>query len=130
MLNQRFTKIAITPWGIYAIHELPKGDIRMIPLGFNLREKSLPEEGQPPIHTKVDIDAITAMVPPAEFWEGGQAQEVLTQNKREILRAFGVKFFAYPDRLEIKGYLPDQVIMLTDAQYNGGLDTQSGYISG
>jgi len=130
MLNQRFLSTAITPWGIYAIGKFKNGDTKIIPLGFNLREKLLPEEGKPPIRTKVGMDAITAMVPPAEFWEEGQAQEVLTQNKREMLRAFGIKFFVYPDRIEIKGYIPNQVIKRVNTQSNGGRDTQSGYLSG
>jgi len=127
MLTERFTKTFVTSSGIYAVYEPPEGNISIVPLGYNLREKVKLEEneGQSTISTKADVDAILAIVPPIEFFETGYLRETLAQNKREILRAFGVKVYAYPDRVEVKGFIPEQTIRLPSAKSNGGRDTQS-----
>jgi site-specific DNA recombinase len=127
MLELHFTKTFVTSSGIYAVNESREGSISIVPLGFNLREKVVPEEGQLPIRTKEGVEAILATVPPMEFFELGHPEEVLTQNKRDILRAFGVKVYGFPDRVEIKGFIPEQIIQLTREQSNGGQDTQSDY---
>ncbi|MFC1872031.1 hypothetical protein ACFLYF_06525 [Chloroflexota bacterium] len=51
-------------------------------------------------------------VPPG-FWECGdhdKQSEIIKKNMRAILQLFGIKVLVYPDRVEIKGTIPSQVL--------------------
>ena len=51
-------------------------------------------------------------VPPG-FWECGDHEEqsmIIKKNVRAILQLFGIKVLVYPDRVEIKGTIPSQVL--------------------
>jgi len=51
-------------------------------------------------------------VPPG-FWECGNQEkqaEIIKKNMRAILQLFGIKVIVYPDRVEIKGTIPSQVL--------------------
>ena len=51
-------------------------------------------------------------VPPG-FWECGDHEEqsmIIKKNARAILQLFGIRVLVYPDRVEIKGTIPSQVL--------------------
>ena len=51
-------------------------------------------------------------VPPG-FWECGdhdKQAEMIKKNMRAILQLFGIRVLVYPDRVEIKGTIPSQVL--------------------
>ena len=50
---------------------------------------------------------------PPGFWECGdhdKQAEMIKKNMRAILQLFGIKVLVYPDRVEIKGTIPSQVL--------------------
>ncbi|MFC1928630.1 hypothetical protein ACFLXX_03485 [Chloroflexota bacterium] len=50
---------------------------------------------------------------PLGFWECGdhtKQDEIIKKNMRSILQLFGIKVLVYPDRVEIKGAIPQQVL--------------------
>jgi len=53
---------------------------------------------------------------PPEFWECNDRQEQeekLKRNLRAILQLFNIKVFVFPERAEIKGAIPTQVLELS-----------------
>jgi len=50
---------------------------------------------------------------PSGFWECGDHEKqsrIIKKNMRAILQLFGIKVLVYPDRVEIKGTIPPQVL--------------------
>jgi len=55
---------------------------------------------------------------PLGFWECGdhdKQNEIIKKNMRAILQLFNIKVIVYPDRIEIKGTIPQQVLYRGEA---------------
>ncbi len=50
------------------------------------------------------------ILPPEGFWLSKNPKETIMKNIRTVLQAFDTKVYAFPDRVEIHGMLPTQVI--------------------
>jgi site-specific DNA recombinase len=90
-----------------------------VPAGFNAWRES---DGELAIGELTEMDYFriegTDMyargidVPPG-FWECGDREEqsrIIKKNMRAILQLFGIKVLVYPDRVEINGTIPPQVL--------------------
>jgi hypothetical protein len=90
-----------------------------VPAGFNAWRES---DGELAIGELTEMDYFriegTDMyargidVPPG-FWECGDREEqsrIIKKNMRAILQLFGIKVLLYPNRVEIKGTIPPQVL--------------------
>ena len=104
----------VTEFGIFGM----LGD-KYAPAGFNaFRETDgklaiggIAEQHEFPIEgTNLSIKGIDA---PPGFWECDDPEkrnEVMKRNMRGILQLFGIRVHIFPDRIEIHGAIPSQVI--------------------
>jgi len=106
-------RLSVTEFGMFASY-----DDMYTPLGYNAYRETdgklaigevwekdyIPIEG-----TKLKLRGIDA---PPEFWEADpEARDRhMKQNMRAILQFFNIKVLVYPDRVEIRGTIPTQIL--------------------
>jgi hypothetical protein len=121
-------KIEVTEFGLF-------GDLFdkkiYVPAGFNAWRES---DGEMSIGQVTEMDYfriegtdkyMRGIDAPPGFWECGdhsKQAEIIKKNMRAILQLFGIKVIVYPDRVEIKGTIPSQVLYRgEDTEQNTGL---------
>jgi len=111
ILNKHSGGVFVTEFGIWGTTSNLK-----VPLGYN---PWLETEGKSGVGKPQEMDAIriegtdltmSGILPPEGFWLSKNPKETIMKNIRAVLRAFGTKVYAFPDRVEIHGVLPTQVI--------------------
>jgi len=110
----------MTDFGVFAMD-----NEKYVPVGFNawrdtdntLSVGEVAEEDRFGIEgTALQMKGIDA---PAGFWKCAGASErdaVIKKNMRGVLQLFGVKVHVYPERVEINGAIPPQVILASDKE--------------
>lgn len=109
-------KLRVTEFGFFG--SLSDEQI-YVPAGFNAWRES---DGELAIGELTEMDYFRIEgtdkymrgidVPPG-FWECGHHEkqsEIIKKNVRDILQLFSIKVLVYPDRVEIKGTIPPQVM--------------------
>ncbi len=109
-------KLEVTEFGLFG--ELFNEKI-YVPAGFNAWREG---DGEMSIGEVTEMDYFRIEgtdkymrgidVPPG-FWECGDHEkqgEIIKKNMRAIMQLFGIKVIVYPDRVEIKGTIPSQVL--------------------
>ena len=110
-------KLSLTEFGIFG----EKGD-EYIPTGFNAWREC---NGELAIGEVTEMDYfpiegtdkfIRGINAPPGFWECEDLhtqQETIKRNMRAILRLFNIRVLVFPERVEIKGTIPPQVLNKT-----------------
>ena len=110
----------VNEFGIFGLK-----DDEYIPIGFNAWRDS---DGELTIGEVTDMDYFRIEgtdkhmrgidVPPGfrECGDIAEQEEMLKKNMRAILQLFGIKVFVYPDHVEIKGAIPQQVLYNKEVQ--------------
>jgi len=108
----------VTDFGIFG-----SIDDRYFPAGFNAFRET---DGELAIGEVVDMGSFRVEgteyrgrlidVPPAflECQDPEQQKATITENRRAMLRLFGVKVHVLPDRVEVRGSIPTQVLELAN----------------
>jgi hypothetical protein len=105
---------------------LGQKEYKYFPAGFNPWWET---DGQLNIGEVVDMTTIQfeglegaifkGIVAPTEFREGedpGEQRAVMARNNRAILQLFGIKVHVFPDKVEVRGAIPTQVLDLSEPQ--------------
>ena len=93
-------KLMLTEFGIFGM----VGD-QMTPAGFNAWQDTFLVEGIHLVLKGIDV--------PAGFWQckdPREQDEGIKRNLRAILQLFNVKVYIFPDRVEIQGTVPMQML--------------------
>jgi len=110
----------ITDFGIFG-----SIDDKYFPAGFNAFRET---DGELAIGEVVDMDYFRVdgiehrgrliNAPPAFFEcdDPEKQKAVITENRRAMLQLFGVKVHVFPDRVEVRGSIPTQVLGLVNAK--------------
>ena len=111
ILNKHSGGVFVTEFGIWGT----TGTLK-VPLGYNPR---LETQGKSGVGKPQEMDVIriegtdltmSGVLPPEGFWLSKNPKETIMKNIRAVLQAFGTKVYVFPDRVEIHGMLPTQVI--------------------
>jgi site-specific DNA recombinase len=113
-------KLIVNEFGIFG----KKGDA-YIPAGFNAWRET---DGELAIGEVTENDYfriegtdkyMRGIDAPQGFWECGDnatQEEIIKKNMRAILQSLGIKVLVYPDRVEIKGAIPQQILYRAEDQ--------------
>ena len=123
MLDKHSGRIVVNDGGIWGI-----GKDEIAPLGYNpwLETDGSDDIGMPRELAKFRIEGTDKVIKgigvPEGFWESPNRGEVITRNRRGILQKFGVKVYVFKDKIEIRGFIPTQVLPLpnVDSQPDAG----------
>jgi hypothetical protein len=77
---------------------------------FDLWEGREPDLEPRIIDTKIEDGKATIRFTKKGIWEWDHAEEIRLQKCRRLLEKFDVKVVAFPDRIEIHGLIPTQII--------------------
>ncbi len=107
-------KLSVTEFGIFG-----EKDNEYIPAGFNAWREC---DGEMTIGEVTEKDyfrlegtdmCMRGIDAPPGFWECGDYEEqskIIKKNMRAILQLFNIRVIVFPDRVEIKGTIPQQVL--------------------
>ena len=107
-------KLSVTEFGIFG----EKGD-EYIPVGFNAWREC---DGELTIGEVTEMDYfriegtdkyMRGINAPPGFWECGAYEKqsrIIKKNMRAILQLFNIRVIVFPDRVEMKGTIPQQVL--------------------
>ncbi|MDO8568902.1 MAG: hypothetical protein Q7R57_09365, partial [Dehalococcoidales bacterium] len=113
MLDKQSGRIVVNDGGIWGI-----GKDEIVPLGYNawLETDGSDDIGMPREPAKFRIEGtdkvMTGIDVPEGFWDSTNRREVITRNRRGILQKFGVKVYVFKEKIEIRGFIPTQVLPL------------------
>ena len=111
ILNKHSGGVFITKFGIWET----TGNLK-VPLGYNpwLETEGRSGVGKPPKMDTIPIEGtdltMLGVLPPKGFWLSKNPKETIMENIRAVLQASDTKVYVFPDRVEIHGLLPMQVI--------------------
>ena len=103
---------------------------------FNVEETiekvTHPIKQKPPWQDDDGVTHVEIKLRPEGIWAFQHPDEARIQSMRAILQKFDTKVWAYPDRIEIRGFIPTQVIATPAKVVQSKREpiTQSAYLSG
>jgi hypothetical protein len=113
MLDKHSGRIVVNDGGIWGI-----GKDEIAPLGYNawLETDGSDDIGMPREPAKFKVEGTDLVVKgidvPDGFWDSTNRGEIITRNRRGILQKFGVKVYGFKEKMEIRGFIPTQVLSL------------------
>ncbi len=113
MLDECSGRIIVNDLGIWGI-----GKDEIAPLGYNawLETDGSDDIGMPREPAKFKVEGTDLFIKgidvPDDFWEANNRTAVITRNRRGILQKFDVKVCVFHDKIEIRGFIPTQVLSL------------------
>ncbi len=112
-------KLSVNEFGIFGVK-----DNEYIPAGFNAWREC---DGELTIGEVTEMDYfrlegtdkyMRGINAPLGFWECGDHKEqsrIIKRNMRAILQLFNIRVIVFPDRVEIKGTIPQQILYRGEA---------------
>lgn len=133
MLDKHSGRILITEFGIWGLT-----DDQIAPLGYNawLETDARAGIGKPRERDTIKVEGsdfkMIGILPPEGFWLSKNPQETMMKNMRAILQEFDTKIYVFPDKVEIRGFIPTQVIDVPEGPIwsHRERDIHSAYLPG